>query len=62
MPTILNIVPGRFSNDEAVEVAQVFPTATNSPGKAGQVAFDTTHLYICIAENTWRRATIGTWP
>lgn len=61
MSTTSSITPGRYSDDEEVVVAQVFPTAVNSAGKQGQVAFDTTHFYVCVADNTWRRATLATW-
>lgn len=61
MSTTTSITPGRYSDSEEVVIAQVFPTAVNSPGKSGQIAFDTTHVYVCIAENTWRRASLFTW-
>lgn len=37
------------------------PTANTSPGTAGQIVWDTNHLYICVATNTWKRANISTW-
>ena len=36
------------------------PTAT-SPGITGQIAYDITHLYICIDTNRWVRASLATW-
>jgi hypothetical protein len=59
--TTYTITPGRFSDDEEVSVSQVFPTAVTSAGSPGQVAFDTTHFYVCVAPDTWRRATLATW-
>jgi hypothetical protein len=37
------------------------PTANNSAGTAGQIAWDSGYVYICIATNTWKRANIATW-
>lgn len=37
------------------------PSAANSPGTAGQLAWTSTHLYICVAANTWKRADIAAW-
>ncbi len=46
--------------DSAATVVAAPATAT-STGKAGQIAFDATHLYVCIATNTWIRATFATF-
>jgi hypothetical protein len=37
------------------------PTSVSSTGTAGEVAFDSTHIYVCVANNTWRRANLTTW-
>ncbi len=37
------------------------PAATNSVGTPGQAAYSDNYLYICISNNTWRRATLATW-
>jgi hypothetical protein len=37
------------------------PTANNSVGTVGQIAWDSGYVYICIAANTWKRANISTW-
>ena len=37
------------------------PATANSAGQKGQMAFDSSYLYVCIAENTWRRATLNSW-
>jgi hypothetical protein len=38
-----------------------FPGSASASGRAGQIAYDSTHIYICIADNTWARATIASW-
>lgn len=37
------------------------PAHANSTGTQGQVAFDSTYIYVCIANNTWKRSTLSTW-
>lgn len=37
------------------------PSTASSTGIKGQIAFDTSYIYICIATNTWMRAAIVTW-
>lgn len=43
-------------------VAVAAPAAANSPGTPGQIAYDASYVYICIANDTWKRASIATWP
>ena len=37
------------------------PGTATSAGTTGQVAFDATHIYVCIATNVWVRATLATF-
>ena len=37
------------------------PATATSTGVAGQVAYDATHFYVCIATNTWVRAALATF-
>jgi len=37
------------------------PLSTTSPGTRGQIAADVDHLYICVADNTWRRVALSTF-
>ena len=37
------------------------PTAANSTGTAGQVAYESGFLYVCVATDTWQRVAIATW-
>ena len=37
------------------------PVSATASGTAGQIAYDSTHLYVCIATNTWIRATFASW-
>ena len=46
--------------DAAATIVAAPATAT-STGKAGQIAFDATHFYMCVATNVWVRATLATF-
>jgi hypothetical protein len=37
------------------------PSTATSAGKAGQIAYDATHIYVCVATNVWVRATLATF-
>jgi len=37
------------------------PASASSPGTPGQIAFDDSYFYVCIAVDTWERVAIATW-
>ena len=37
------------------------PAAANSAGTKGEVRFDSSYIYVCVAANTWMRSTLSTW-
>lgn len=37
------------------------PATATSAGTTGDVRYDSSHLYICTATNTWRRTALSTW-
>jgi hypothetical protein len=37
------------------------PATMTSTGIAGQLAYSSSHVYVCVATNTWRRASLGTF-
>lgn len=37
------------------------PASATASGTAGEIAWDSTHLYICTSANTWKRTTISSW-
>lgn len=40
-------------------VGQSVPTASTSSGIKGQVAFDDSYVYLCVADNTWKRIALS---
>ena len=53
-------IVGTFINGAAGGTGAVPATAT-SVGRPGQMAFDATGLYICTANNVWKKATLATF-
>jgi hypothetical protein len=37
------------------------PASATAPGTAGQMAYDSGFLYVCVATNTWQRQTLLSW-
>lgn len=44
-----------------VSIMTAAPATATSAGVVGQIAFDATHFYVCIAVNTWIRAVFATF-
>lgn len=58
--TIHRLVAVANSSSSLTLVAEVPATAT-STGTRGQLAYNTTHIYLCVATNTWVRADLNNW-
>jgi hypothetical protein len=37
------------------------PATSGAAGNAGEICWDTSYLYVCVATNTWKRVAIATW-
>lgn len=37
------------------------PSSPTGAGRPGEVRFDSTHVYVCVAPNTWKRAAFDAW-
>lgn len=37
------------------------PGSVGAAGSQGDISWDSGYVYVCIADNTWRRASIGAW-
>jgi hypothetical protein len=37
------------------------PASAGAAGVAGQIRWDSSFIYICVATNTWKRVAIATW-
>lgn len=37
------------------------PASSSAPGTAGQMAYDTDYLYVCVQNSAWRRVALNDW-
>ena len=37
------------------------PSSATDAGTRGEVCWDASYIYVCVAANTWKRAAISTW-
>lgn len=44
-----------------IPVKALVPETASSTGTVGQVAWDTSYFYVCVATNTWKRTALSTW-
>lgn len=54
----ISAIQATLSSTPTIVPAPVGATAYGIPG---QIAYDSTHFYVCIATNTWVRGTLATW-
>lgn len=54
-------VTGVTDTDQLRVTTPTVPSSASDTGTAGDIAWDSTHIYICVATNTWKRADIATW-
>jgi hypothetical protein len=52
---------GHLMLDKRPIIPATPPASANAPGKLGEVTFDTEYVYVCVAENTWKRSALTTW-
>ena len=57
VPRNKNLGTLAFLNTAMVPV----PASATSTGAPGQIAYDSSNLYVCVAVDTWKRVAIATW-
>jgi hypothetical protein len=55
-------ITGDLSVGGKTNIASNVPASAGAAGTAGDVAWDSDFIYICVATNTWKRAALSTWP
>jgi len=43
-----------------VTLEQQTPASASAEGKAGTIAIDSNYIYVCVADDTWKRVAIST--
>lgn len=42
-------------------ISNTVPANSSSNGIAGSLRYDSSYIYVCVANNTWKRTAISTW-
>lgn len=42
-------------------VTGTVPETANATGIAGTIRYNSSYIYVCVANNTWKRAALSTW-
>jgi hypothetical protein len=42
-------------------ISNTVPATASSNGAAGTIARDSNYIYVCVANNTWKRTALSTW-
>jgi hypothetical protein len=54
-------VDGILTAGALVETITHTPSSSSDTGTTGQIAWDSSYVYVCVATNTWKRAAISSW-
>jgi hypothetical protein len=57
----LDVSSGQVSVAGNLVISQHTPSSATDAGVPGTVAWDSDYVYICVAPNTWKRASLGSW-
>ena len=44
-----------------VTISNTVPANSSSTGMAGNISYDSSYIYVCVANNTWMRASLTSW-
>lgn len=57
--------PGRITASHidvtSMSLFTAAPDSATSPGTMGQMAYDSSYFYVCIALNSWKRTALNSW-
>lgn len=49
-------------NDDRLRIREAYtPASSTSPGLKGDLAWDDRYIYICVADNQWKRTALESW-
>ena len=54
-------VTGITDTDKLRVTTPTVPASASATGTAGDIAWDSDYIYVCVATNTWKRVAIATW-
>ena len=58
-PSVRTVNVGIFAAN--LVISNTVPATASSNGVAGTISRDSNYLYVCVANNTWKRVALSTW-
>ena len=59
-PSVRTITTANFANSVAARlITNSVPTSNTSNGTPGQIAYDNTAIYVCVANNRWGKTDLN---
>ncbi len=58
-PSVRTVNAGIFAAN--LVLSNSVPATSSSNGIAGTISRDANYIYVCVANNTWKRAALSTW-
>jgi len=56
-----NSSTGVISYTSQARAGSSAPATATSTGTAGDIAYDSSYIYVCVATDTWKRSALSTW-
>jgi hypothetical protein len=57
--TVASLLGANSANIHASHIRENTPAAANSFGVKGEITFSSGYIYVCVANNTWKRAALN---
>jgi len=57
----LYVFDGTQNKGVMMESAAGVPATASDPGEPGDMAYDGSYVYVCVATDTWLRAALSSW-
>ena len=61
MPTVYKILGQANPNANVTTNIYTVPASNSAPGIRGQIVWDSGNVYVCVATNTWKRASLSSF-
>ena len=58
-PSVRTVTVSDFSAN--IVLSNSVPANSSSNGIAGTLRFDSNYIYVCVANNTWKRSALTSW-
>lgn len=57
----INVTGSRITLGDTLNIPTATPASAGAAGTAGDIAWDSSYIYICVGSSSWKRAAIAAW-